>query len=806
MSSVVVGPSPSAPAGPPDPAGRDDASLRGRLRPIIRSGWIPAVGVCLVTIVALHYYAVPFGTTLTFIAYIALGVSLPGTLVWRALQRRSGAFVFDVAAGTALGYALETLLYIPSRWIGAPWLVWVWPVAIVAAFAAVPGLRRFWRGSSRPEDRTPPWFAWSVAGIFMVIVYWSCTRFFRTHGLVWPYFAAPDADSPFHLAIIGEAKHHMPLTSPWLPEEPLLYHWFVYSEMAATSWATGIEPQVLLLRLSLLPFLATFLVLVAAIARKLTGLWWTGPVAGVMTFFVLAPNPYPWPLHGWFSTFATSPVDDGSNFRVVMWTSPTQTFGVALFALVVLVLTDLLRGASTRGRWALLSLMLVAVMGAKATFLPILCAALMLVIAVGLLMRRGLNKAAVAAFSITLVCLLYAQFVLFGGASQGLQLKPLNMTRISGNAYTTGFATGDDVPLWRLLLIALITVACWAAIWFGIAGLFRRRSLLEPATVMLIGIGLAGMAAIMLLGHEGGAEGWFLNSARPYLGLAAVVGLASFTYVKKLTWQTAAMLGSAVLFGLIVMRAVRYVVPNEVPTVLFGTADPGAIRDYKWLAWQLVYPYLLVAAAAGLFIAGVFIARKRSAAVRAISFPLIVAVLAGFGLFSTADHLLDAARTARSTYWRNVLMIPPTMAEGSRDAGRWLRDHSDSDDLVATNAHCLHYPGTKPELCDNRHFHIAAFTERRVLIEGWGFTARTHVESRRRHEDLAYVTYWDQAKLAANDAAFLSPSAQTIGRLRDEFGVRWLFVDETAPFSTDIERHATLRFRSGKSAVYEITG
>ncbi len=774
-------------------AAQTRAGRRG-VSAVLHSAWLPAILVMLFTAAALRFYGVPLLTTGIFATYIALCVTLPGALLWRTVQRRSGSFVADVAIGTALGYALEVLLYIPSRALGLPQLILLFPVATVALFLALPRLRKYWRGSTRPHDRTPTWWAWSMAAVFVVLVVWSCLRFFRVHGLEWPYFGAPDADSPFHLALIGEAKHHLPMMSPWLPEQPVLYHWFVYAEMAATSWVTGIEPHVLLLRLSLLPMLAATVVLIAVLARKLTRLWWTGPAAAVLTFFVLAPNPYPWPLHGWFSSFATSPTDDGSSFRVVLWTSPTQTFGVMLFVPVVIVLADLLRGRESARRWGFLAVMLVAVMGAKATFLPIVLAALALVTAVGLFQRKW-NRPALIAGAMVFACLAFAQFVLFGGASQGLQLKPLNMTRISGGAYTTGFTTGPDVPPWRLLLIAAITIVCWAGIWFGIAGLLKKRALLEPTNLLLLGIGLAGMSGIMLLGHEGGAEGWFLLSARPYLAVAAVVGLAALTAAKKMTWRIAVALAAAVASGFVLMKLVRALGSNEVP-------ESTGIR----LAFDLTWPYLLVfGVTAAIGITLMRLARQRPD-LRGVSFALIVCVLSGLGIYSTANHLLDATRDARLTEWRNYQQADPFFAEGSREAGRWLRDHSDPADLVATNAHCLPYPGTEPGLCDNRHFHFAAFAERRMLVEGWGFTARTHVETKRQNALLVFTGYWDQQKLADNDAVFAEPSAEAVRRLAG-YGVKWLLADESATeVSPALGSFATLRFRAGKVAVYQMPG
>src|SRR6185369_17873582 len=228
--------------------------------------------------------------------------------------------------------------------------------------------------------------AWALSGALGVVVFWSC-KFFRGYGLSWPSYAAPDTDAPFHLALLGGAKHHMPMSSPWVSGEPLLYHWFVYAEMAATSWVTGIEPRLLLLRLSLLPMLAGFAVLVAALGRRLCGSWWAGAAAVAGTLFVLGPNPYGWPLDAFYTGLAFGPVDDGSALRLTVWTSPSQTFGALLFAALMLVLLDVLASGGGR-RWVGFALLLLAVMGAKATFLPLLLAGLLTVLGVGLVLRR----------------------------------------------------------------------------------------------------------------------------------------------------------------------------------------------------------------------------------------------------------------------------------------------------------------------------------------------------------------------------------------------------------------------------------
>ena len=56
-----------------------------------------------------------------------------------------------------------------------------------------------------------------------------------------------------------------------------------------------------------------------------------------------------------------------------------------------------------------------------------------------------------------------------------------------------------------------------------------------------------------------------------------------------------------------------------------------------------------------------------------------------------------------------------------------------------------------------------------MLVEGWAFAPRVATNG--------IVPFWDQAKLAANDAAFVSPSRESLDDLRVRYGVRWLVVD-----------------------------
>jgi hypothetical protein len=737
----------------------------------------PAV-LLVAAVAVLWFYRVQPATTAIFALYVTLGVILPGTLWWRFLRGGPGWFVADVAAGLVVGYVGEVFTYIVARLIGAPLLVLAWPLGTAAAFITIKSLRRYFRSSPEAPRPPAPW-RWAMTALAGLTLLWS-VKFYRVYGLSYPANASPDTDSTFHLALLGEARHHMPMRVPWIEGEPLLYHWFVYPEMAAASWVTGIEPNVLLLRLSMLPMLMAFTVLVALLARRVTGGWWTGVAASALTLLVLAPNPYQWQLYAFFRDLAFSGLDDGAALRQTAWSGPTQTFGAVLFVPAMLVLADLLRGGAGRRQWALFALLLAGVTGGKATFLPLLAAGLALLVAVERVRRRHWHRPALAALALTTAGVAAAQLVLFGASSQGTRLAPLTDMATGGVGVTTGYSSGR-VP-WRLVVLAALTVLCWAAMWAGLAGLRRRP--LTAELIVLLGIGGAGAAATLLLGQDGDSQRYFLESARPYLCIAATAGLAAWLPGPMTARRAAALLATA-LAGVVAIQALQFAGRHDIPR----GQSPAVLTA------ELVLPYLALALLTAL--AYPLLRRRAAGTAKA----LLVALVAGYGLNTAAQHFLLVAQESRQSGWRDVVRGQRYVSAGTQEAGRWLRGHSDPDDLVATNAHCLTYEGR----CSNLHFSMTAYSERRMLVEGWGFATTAHEEAARRHTWVGAVPYWRPEVLRANDAVFADPSEANVRVLRDRYRVRWLFVDETqSTVSPHLATFARFRYRSGVCAVYEL--
>jgi hypothetical protein len=495
----------------------------------------------------------------------------------------------------------------------------------------------------------------------------------------------------------------------------------------------------------------------------------------------------------------------------VTWTSPTQTFGMMLFAGAMLLLIGLLRDEdrpwrSVRGRWAMFVLLMAVLAGAKATFLPLLLGGLVGMLVVLFAVRRRLHRPTAIAAVIVFVGFAVAQLVLYRGANLGLSLQPFAAERtFSALAPVMMGFTSETAPMSPVLIAAAVHLLCLVFVWGGVFGLLLRRRFLDPAVLLLLTLGAVGLTLFFMLGHSGDAEGYFISSVRPYLTIAAVVGVLMLLQAGALPRRAALTLVGCLAAGVGLVYLLRLFGNPITPTL-------ATVTGYRQLATRLVEPYAWLVLVCLIGAAAALMWRRRL-----FGFTMIIALAAGFGLPTIADNFAFMVNYGTQAGW---LRGPDSeyLAEGDTtgasamiradvaSAGAWLRDNTSPDDLVATNAHCLWSPD-KAAPCDNRHFAIAAMSERRVLVEGWGFVNKSYVAAAAAGVAPWYGPFWDQDLLAANDAAFTHPSTATIDRLRDQYKVRWLFADEAqGNVAGDLGSFATLRFQSGQVAVYEING
>lgn len=327
----------------------------------------------------------------------------------------------------------------------------------------------------------------------------------------------------------------------------------------------------------------------------------------------------------------------------------------------------------------------------------------------------------------------------------------------------------------------LIALMLWAFLWAGAFGLVARRQQRssDPPILLLLGIGAGALGAVTVLSYPGLSQEYYLTAAAGVFGVLTAAGIAAVVPPRP-NFPLFACVLVAALTGAGAALAISVIGPRSVPILaaakLHGVL-PAMILPVLALLGVAVLAYFVLRLAA----------RGRPVLQGAVPV-LVIAMVMGFSLPNVAA-LLASPLNGRP------ISSFPVPADGI-DVARWLGAHSNPNDLVATNLHCISYSPTISS-CDPRSFWVSAYSERRILVEGWAYTSKTATTD---------APFWNPSLLAANDAAFTDPSAAAEAELRDEYGVRWLFADLTRASPDSIGRYADLRYREGDFAVYELLG
>jgi len=287
--------------------------------------------------------------------------------------------------------------------------------------------------------------------------------------------------------------------------------------------------------------------------------------------------------------------------------------------------------------------------------------------------------------------------------------------------------------------------------------------------------------------YPGQSQLYYLKGAAGAFGLLAAAGLQALLPDRGADRRLILLAAGAALVGAIIVLVLGNLGPRTVPTIarvhLSGVLL-ATIPAVLALVGAAVVAWLLFAWAA-----------RRDAIPRGATTLLVVAMVMGFSLPAVGTLLISPIRGPNPS----DLVIP---AEGI-GAARWLRDHSDPSELVATNLHCR--IGTPVDsVCDARHFWVSAFAERRMLVEGWAYTPPASAYGIAHGGGVNRVPFWDPSLLSANDIAFATPSAESLATLRDRYGVRWLFADLASAPADSLGQWADLRHREGSFGIYEL--
>ncbi|GIJ52162.1 hypothetical protein Val02_90480 [Virgisporangium aliadipatigenens] len=728
--------------------------------------WAPLAVTLLFTAGALIATGTPVLDILKYALYTLGAVLVPGTLVYRAVRPTVHSLVDDLAMGIAVGLVLEIAGWAVFVGLGVPGLLWLWPLAVVVPFVAVPRLRRHWW--VRGYTPVPIGWAWVVAAAAVFFVGYLALAFLRVN----PILPAGEDDRQYldlayQLSLAGEAAHRFPPDLPQVSGEPLTYHWFGHMHMAVVGLIGHIDLTVVSLRLAVPGLSLASVLLTAVIGWRVSGKPYAGAAAAVLMWVIGEVS---------FSNPLTQPF--GTQVRFAVWHGMSLTYSWVFLLALIGVVAVLLERARATGLYVLAFLFMLASTGAKASSLPVALAALGMVWLALLVAKRRIPWPVTVLIALGLAAQLIATAVLFRFRTYGLALDPLSNLAV----FWDGPA---DRPLWKhLLIVGGVVLGFLVNMQIrGLAAgplLTRKPREWEPVVWFLLGGALAGPALYLAFSTVNAQ--YFARAGFTFLVLAAGWGYAIALENARLTRRALVALasGSALLALALLAAQVRFASPDQ------GTHPYSPVLPIlKWSAGLA----LIGALGAGAW----FVGRRFAPALRGRG----VLVALTFVMLAGAHHLpMDVYQTLKAPQGGPYFTAP--LPRSRVDAARWVRAHSDPGDIVATNAHCLYPPAAGQDVsnCDARVFWLSGYAGRSVLVEGWGFAPRPTGP---------YGEFWDLERLRANDAAFLSPTADGLRDLRTRYKVRYLVVDRrSGTESPTLASLADKRYDNGQLAVYEI--
>lgn len=677
---------------------------------------------------------------------------VPGLVLWRFLRPRHGYWVEDMAVGAALGAGMAVFWQVLAAATSIRWLTAGLPILLAVLLLVVPASRRRVRSA---RTRGLPWlWGTGVAAASLLTARVAIDGF--AEPVRWRGWGVPYVDMPYHLALVGEVSSHFPPHYPQVAEETLYYHWFAHAWTAQVGAVSAVPLDVLLMRFT--PALLAVLVpvLTAVVAVRLSGLAWAGPAAAAVTFLVTD-------FDVWDIGSASTPITTAH--------SPTQGFGLVMLLLALLVLTLRWRFDIGKASVLLLVPVLVLVGGSKGSALPVLLGGVGLAAVAAVVMRTRSRGRVVSDAALTFGVLVVVFSVIFDGAAGGSRIVPLEPLVDVRGKEMLGTSDVSGLTLWLFAPLALMPFFFGGLAAFAVFLSEKRR---ELAPWLLLGSALVGVLAASLIKHQGLSQLYFVRTAQVPLGILAGWGVVLLLRRSR----TPLLLGSAGLAaGLL--------------AAWFG--DSAAAESGLARAWIAVGLFLLVTGAVGALVATLARPVGRRVVVGA---SVVLVAITSAGLLPTFSALL-ADRPEADPATRQTT---GAIHSGEIRAARWIRDHAEPADLVATNRHCRGEDRTR---CDHRRFVVAAYSERRVLVEGWTYTKQANQLARELGMSQAYVPFWDRETLRTNDRFIQRPNREDAGALHD-LGVRWLYVDKDAPHRRNLAPFAVKRFETRFAAVYEL--
>jgi hypothetical protein len=386
---------------------------------------------------------------LSYVAYLSLGVILPGTLIAQAFVRWRADWLTWIGIGWALGHIFEVIAIELAKVVGIPRLFLVW---IPLAYLLVLRKRR-WNGEVARVGHPR-----LCAVLLAVVIAFASSTFIALNLVELSPQPTYQSDVWFHIGEAAEFRDHLDTADPRISGRPYAYHTLEYGPAVGANLATQVPLANLITRYSGLSMVWLLVLLLFNSGRSIRG-----PAAGFLAAALIVAPLDVFSLISNKLSFGSSIVYSGLDL------STSTIVGFWALAAFFLPLRWFLAGGRLRDVWVL-ALFAYMAAGSKSVPGPLLVLAIGAVIAAALLRRRRPPPRAlillgilVAVFSVTTLPVLLGSTVagsttLTFAATAQLNPYAAELLRVPGwlrlGFYPIGFAfllwLGAALGAWRL--------------------------------------------------------------------------------------------------------------------------------------------------------------------------------------------------------------------------------------------------------------------------------------------------------------------------------------------------------------------
>ena len=592
-----------------------------------------------------------------------------------------------------------------------------------------------------------------VVGAVPLILFWHLTP------LTWSGWHRYPTSVLFHEAL-SHGVHTFGINdNVFAAGATLRYHWLSHVWVGSLSTWSGAESFVVLTRLTPVATLFGSICVSWSWARRLSDVPLVPPLAAVL----VGGAGFVGVLHFFFGNhlFAASP----SQLFSTLW----------LLAFSFLLLETIRGGMPITTSSVVLLVMSFGLACGKATNAVVVTGGIAAVILASYKWPRKRRKfvwaSALACLSGFLAAYLYA----FAGSEGDLEI---------GFSLPASTYLGLNPPFGGPIAVMAGTFALLLSVgarWMGLSWVLNRRLLSSGSEgIYALGVGAAGVAALILTSQSAGSQMWFVISASAVVSVLSAVGIGELISQQTLLSGDRESGTSERPFWFFAIAA-GGVAASVAGAVVAGVGYLDSRPSYATWTGPIVV-WLI-----GLGLSICLLPRWRRGpgtvsgmSLVAICSLILVAASVVAPIGSVSAEVIDRSglRFLRGAEPELSASTPDAWTSGYREAAEWLSANSQQTDVVASNRQCSVAAESPPECSSFWHL-TAALARRRMYIEG--------------NVPWLVIGPEGQERIELSVGFSSNPTSSGHKQLWME-GVRWLWVDQAVPSANSWGHYGVVEF------------